>query len=85
MEFTYEDISKVMLEGDRAGDFNPDAEVYSKMAVRAMIINALSHYQKKEAFQPGVSHDTESRAVLEGEDYHVNQVDAETISLTQCM
>ncbi len=29
--------------------------------------------------------DSESRAVLEGVDYHVNQVDAETISLTRCL
>ena len=39
-----EHISKVMLGGDPAGEFNPETLVYGEYAVRIMIYNALNHF-----------------------------------------
>jgi len=47
MDITSDDISKVMRGGDSAGKFHPDVIVYSDMAVRTMIYNALCHFKER--------------------------------------
>jgi len=38
-----EDIDRVLGGGEMAGKFNPETIVYSEMAVRVIIYNALCH------------------------------------------
>jgi len=47
MDITHDDIDKAISNGDPAGKFNPKTIVYSEMAVRAMIYNALCHFKKR--------------------------------------